>query len=709
MSARSIGPYRVLRRLGAGGMGAVYLAATGSGRPVAVKTVQEQYAADPEFRRRFAQEVAAARSVNGAYTVAVVDADTEAELPWLATEFVAGPSLYEAVARHGALARPALHVLGAGLVEALAAVHRARIIHRDLKPSNILVARDGPRVIDFGISKPTADALPTASGQIIGTPGFMSPEHAAGRTLTPASDLFSLGAVLAFAATGRAPFGEGPPAVLVYRASEEPPDLDGAPPELTGLLVRCLDRDPARRPAPAELAEAFRYGPAVGTDWMGGAERTVRGRERELARVLSDPNGTRRRLLVLGGALLATAAAGGATRLLWPGNAGAPPKAWSAPLPRAGMAPVACGPAAVVCADRTGAVGYARSDGRVLWTSTSEAGASPVGDGGRVWSVDQDGSVRARDARSGADLWRSSDPVPGAQALALPLPGLLLVTGADGALHGYDAAAGRRLWSGAALGTSFRVQGMDAAGLLVVTVLGDPALLAGGAFRFLALDRASGRQRWSLDAQELYAPPSGTSLYALDPDRALTAVDGGRGTALWSRPSGLPPASATMSAGSYLGSLALRGAVLTCLPVSGTTATDGQIPTAAFDTTGARLWSGTHTGAITGCADVAALVATGGPHGASGTDPRTGATAWTWPSAQGAATVRGSWGNSVLVTAPTDTGGIALQSLAGADGSPQWHQAFARQPGDPQVLVQDAALLVGYGPTLTAYHLSAGG
>ncbi|MFD8084506.1 protein kinase [Kitasatospora sp. NPDC059722] len=708
MSAQSIGPYRILRKLGAGGMGAVYLAATGSGRPVAVKTVQQEYAADAEFRRRFTQEVAAARSVNGAYTVAVVDADTEAEVPWLATEFVAGPSLYEAVVRHGALAGPALQVLGAGLVEALAAIHRARIIHRDLKPSNILVARDGPRVIDFGISKPTADALPTASGQIIGTPGFMSPEHAAGLNLTPASDLFSLGAVLAFAGTGRTPFGEGPPAVLIYRASEEPPDLDGVPPELVGLLVRCLDRDPARRPTPTELAEAFRYGPAVGTDWLGGAERTVRRRERELARVLSDPNGTRRRLLVLGGALLATAAAGGVTRALWPGTSGEPPTAWSATLPRAGMTPVGCGPAAVVCADRTGAVGYDRSDGRVLWSSTAEAGMLPVGDGGRLWSVDSDGSVRARDARSGDTVWRSSDPVPGAQSVALPLSGLLLVTGADGTLHGYDAAGGRRLWSGTALGTSYGIQGMPSAGLLIVTLLGDLARGAEGAFRFVALDSATGRQRWSLVAQDLYAPREGSRLYALGTDLALTAVDGENATVLWSRPTGFRPAGAIVFTGAYQGSLSLRQGVVACLPLTGTTSTSGTTVTAAFDTAGARLWTGSRIGAITGCADAGTVVVTGGPQDASALDLRTGRTAWTWPSPHGAATVWGAVGGSFLVTAPTAAGGITVQSLTSAAGTPQWHQTFARQPGAPQVLAQDPALLVGYGTTLTAYHLSAG-
>ncbi|MEV0533620.1 protein kinase [Kitasatospora sp. NPDC050463] len=705
MSARSIGPYRVLRRLGAGGMGDVYLATTDSGRPVAVKTVQQQYAADADFRRRFTQEVSAARAVNGAYTAAVVGADTDSELPWLATEFAAGPSLHEAVARHGPLTGPALQTLGAGLVEALAAIHRARIIHRDLKPSNILITRDGPRVIDFGISKPMADAVPTASGEIIGTPGFMSPEHATGEDLTPASDLFSLGAVLAFAATGRPPFGDGPAAVLIYRSAEEPPDLDGVPPELVALLVRCLDRDPARRPAPAELAEAFRYGPAVGTDWMGGAERTVRQRERDLARVLKDPNGTRRRLLLLGGALLATAATGGAARALWPGPpGGAPPTDWSVTLPRAGMAPVGCGPTAVVCADRTGVVGYDRTDGRTLWSSTAETGILPVGDGTRVWTVDSAGMVQARDARNGTTLWRSPDTVPGAQSVTLPMPGLLLVSGKDGALHAYDATDGGRLWTGAALGTSYRLQGMASAGLLVVMLLSDQ--ITSGAFRYTALDRATGRQRWSLDAQDLYAPPTGSRLYALTPDLALAAVDGQDGATVWSRPSGLPPASATMALAGYQSSLSLHQGVLTCLPPGILTASDERVDTAAFDPAqGTRLWSGRHSGSTNGSADAAGVLVLGGPRGGSGTDLRTGRTAWTWQSAQGAATVRGSAGTLVLLTAPTATGGITLQALTAAGGTPQWHQTFARQPGNPQVLLQDSALLVGYGTTLTAYHL----
>ncbi|WP_328335979.1 MULTISPECIES: protein kinase domain-containing protein [unclassified Streptomyces] len=707
MSTWSIGPYRVLRRLGAGGMGNVYLATTDSGRPVAVKTVQQQYAADADFRRRFTQEVAAARAVNGAYTVALVDADTEAELPWLATEFVVGPSLHEAVARHGPLTGPALQVLGAGLVEALTAIHRARIIHRDLKPSNILVTRDGPRVIDFGISKPTADAPPTVSGETIGTPGFMSPEHAAGEDLAPSSDLFSLGAVLAFAATGRPAFGEGPAAALIYRSAEEPPDLDGVPPELVGLLVRCLDRDPARRPAPTELAAVFRHGPAVGTDWMGEAERTVRQRERHLAQTLRDPDGTRRRLLVLGGALLATAAAGGATRALWPAPAdGAPPTAWSVTLPRTGMAPVGCGPTAMVCADRTGVVGYARADGRTLWSSDAETGILSVGDGSRVWTVDSAGVVQARDARNGTTLWRWAETVPGAQNVALPMPGLLLVTGKDSALHAYDATGGGQLWANATLGSTFLLQGMPSTGLLVVMRAPDQATAMSGESHFTALDRTTGRQRWSLNAQDLYAPPTGSRLYALTSDQALAAVDGQDGTTVWSRPTGLPPTPATMDLGSYWGSLSLRQDVVTCLPPGTGTALNGRVTMAGFDSAhGTRLWSGQHSGIVTGSADAAGILVLGGPKGASGTNLHTGRTAWTWQSLQGAATIRGSAGKLVLLTAPTAAGGIILQALTATGGTPQWQQTFARQPGDPKVLLQDSTLLIGYGTTLTAYHL----
>lgn len=215
-----IGPYRIVGRLGSGGMGWVYLGRSPAGREVAVKVVRAELAAESEFRERFAREVAAARVVSGAYTAAVVDADTQAELPWLATMYVPGPSLAEAVRTDGPLPEPQVRQLGAGLVEALQAIHAARVVHRDLKPANVLLASDGPRVIDFGISR--VDGVPglTQTGIVVGTPPFMSPEQIKGAKVGPPSDVFSLGGVLVFALSGRPRSGAGTPCASgSYRAN----------------------------------------------------------------------------------------------------------------------------------------------------------------------------------------------------------------------------------------------------------------------------------------------------------------------------------------------------------------------------------------------------------------------------------------------------------------------------------------------------------
>ncbi|GAB7183811.1 protein kinase [Kitasatospora sp. Ki12] len=254
---RQVGEYRLLRRLGAGGMGRVYLGRTAGGRTVAVKLVHDQYAADPEFRVRFRNEVAAARRVGGRWTAPVLDADTEGAQPWVATGYVAGPSLSTAVRGFGPLPEPAVRSLGAGLAEALRAVHERGLVHRDVKPSNVLLALDGPRLIDFGITRAldAATAL-TRSGLVVGSPGYLSPEQAEGRGVGPASDVFSLGAVLAYAATGTAPFGSGvSAAVLLYRVLHEEPELDIADPELHAVVAECLAKDPDRRPTPEQLRE----------------------------------------------------------------------------------------------------------------------------------------------------------------------------------------------------------------------------------------------------------------------------------------------------------------------------------------------------------------------------------------------------------------------------------------------------------------------
>lgn len=251
-----IADHRLLGRLGAGGMGVVYLARTSAGSLVALKVLATEYAEDAGFRARFRREVEVARRISSPWAVPLVDADAEAAAPWLATAYVPGPSLAEAVAAYGPLGEHGLRILGGRLALALGEVHRAGLVHRDLKPGNVLLAPDGPRLIDFGIARAPEDTALTATGFVVGTPGYLSPEQADGRdgrTIGAPSDVFSLGCVLAFAATGRPPFGTGALDALLYRAVHDPADLDGVPGPLVELLSRCLEKDPARRPEVEEL------------------------------------------------------------------------------------------------------------------------------------------------------------------------------------------------------------------------------------------------------------------------------------------------------------------------------------------------------------------------------------------------------------------------------------------------------------------------
>ncbi|MEV7209706.1 MULTISPECIES: serine/threonine-protein kinase [unclassified Streptomyces] len=256
-----IGAYRLLGRLGAGGMGHVYLARSDRGRTVAVKLVREELAALEEFRERFRQEVESARRVGGHWTAPVLDADTEAAVPWVATGYVAGPSLQQVVGHdHGALPERSVRTLGAGLAHALQDIHAAGIVHRDLKPSNVLVTIDGPRVIDFGIARAletVTDGGVTRTGALVGSPGFMAPEQVRGDRVTPACDVFCLGSVLAYAATGNLPFGSANSGVhaLMFRIAQEEPDLTGVPEGIADLVRDCLRKDPAARPGLAEVLE----------------------------------------------------------------------------------------------------------------------------------------------------------------------------------------------------------------------------------------------------------------------------------------------------------------------------------------------------------------------------------------------------------------------------------------------------------------------
>ncbi|MGA5563901.1 serine/threonine-protein kinase [Streptomyces platensis] len=277
-----IGDYRLLGRLGEGGMGRVFLARSDRGRTVAVKLVRAELAGQEEFRARFRREVRAAQQVGGEWTAPVLDMDTEAETPWVATGYIAGPSLQQVIGSRGIpLPERSVRILAAGLARALGAIHEAGIIHRDLKPSNVLLTIDGPRVIDFGIARAleavTGSGV-TRTGASVGSPGFMSPEQVRGAPLTPACDVFCLGSVLAYAATGRQPFGtaDSIAAAMMYRIAQEEPDLSAVPEGLRALISACLAKEPQQRPTPAELVAQVEGGAgdgpgADGEPWLPGA------------------------------------------------------------------------------------------------------------------------------------------------------------------------------------------------------------------------------------------------------------------------------------------------------------------------------------------------------------------------------------------------------------------------------------------------------
>ncbi|WP_250853987.1 serine/threonine protein kinase [Streptomyces malaysiensis] len=272
---RWIGDYRLVRRLGAGGMGRVFLAHSSRGRTVAVKLVQTELAQQAEFRRRFKQEVRAAQRVGGAWTAPVLDADTEAATPWVATGYIAGPSLHAIVSESGRLPERTVRILAHGLTQALRDIHGAELVHRDLKPSNVLITIDGPRVIDFGIARAletVTDGILTRSGAVVGSPGFMSPEQVRGERVTPASDVFCLGSVLAYAATGRQPFGTADSGVhaVMYRIAQEEPDLEGLPEGLHELVTDCLKKAPDDRPSLDALLERTAGADDDGEPWLPG-------------------------------------------------------------------------------------------------------------------------------------------------------------------------------------------------------------------------------------------------------------------------------------------------------------------------------------------------------------------------------------------------------------------------------------------------------
>ncbi|NXY99052.1 ABC transporter substrate-binding protein [Streptomyces sp. BR123] len=446
----AVGGHRLLGRLGSGGMGTVYLGRSPAGALLAVKVIRADHAADPAFRARFRREAEAAARLSGRWVVPVVAADPEARAPWLATPFVPGPSLSEAVAGYGPLPAGSVRTLGVRLAEALEQVHAAGLVHRDVKPGNILLAPDGPRLIDFGIARAVGATTLTAAGSVVGTPGYLPPEQA-GRDAAgpgPAGDVFSLGCVLVYAATGRGPFGGGHPAAVVFRTVHDPPDLAGVPAELLEPLSACLAKDPAGRPSPAELRMLLGGGPGAGADWLPAplprliAERSTRA----LALPVPEPTRvdgpgavgaaggadggtgpargflTRRRLLAAGGALVAAG-----SPLAWLASRGTGRRGTPSAAPSGGLRVFAVG----LQADLTGpgkAVGQAYERGVRLAVEAHNA-RDGIPFRLAVRTAD-DGGDPARAAQAAGQLIADASVValigPGAQAAVPPVAGACL-------------------------------------------------------------------------------------------------------------------------------------------------------------------------------------------------------------------------------------------------------------------------------------------
>ncbi|MFG2879373.1 serine/threonine-protein kinase [Streptomyces sp. NPDC048337] len=518
---RTIGAYRLLGRLGAGGMGRVYLGRSAGGRTVAVKIVHPHFAADEEFRARFRREVEAARRVGGEWTAPVLDADPEAPVPWVATGYVAGPSLDRALAAHGPLPEASVRAIGAGLARALVAVHGLGLVHRDVKPSNVMLTLDGPRLIDFGIARATdGTASLTSTGVSVGSPGYMSPEQILGKGVTAAADVFSLGAVLAFAATGRPPFTGDNSATLLYKVVHEPPELGAVPAgELRGLIEACLAKTAADRPTPEALAAAL--GGALGAPgWLPAP--LVEEASRAAVALLdldADPSG--------GGSAVG-------------GSAGAP---WAAAGAGAGVPDAASGPVPFTSGSHGGpaGVGFGRPD-----PSYGGQGPSPAGPYGSPGTAGA-GAYGAPTGPVGGGAGAHGGAVPPGAASATGGPygaygpyGPPPVDGAgapDGTAGPYGSPAGtvgggvpqpRTAPDGRQL--TVRAAGRRFSCTLVLAAAAVLALLSGGLYGMdLLPGQGGGRRDTAESGPQTSAPPKGaTPSAAATPSSAAPSASGTR-------------------------------------------------------------------------------------------------------------------------------------------------------------------------------------
>ncbi|MFJ8846200.1 protein kinase [Streptomyces cyaneofuscatus] len=538
------GTYRLEACLGSGGMGVVHLARSASGLQLAVKVVHRPYAADPEFRARFRQEVAAARRVSGAFTAPVVDADPEAVRPWMATLYVPGPTLAEQVKRNGPLAPAELRRLTAGLAEALRDIHRAGVIHRDLKPSNVLLSDAGPKVIDFGISRPYDSDLRTETGKLIGSPPYMAPEQfQRPREVGPAADVFALGAVLVHAATGRGPFDSDSPYIVAYQVVHDEADLSGVPEDLAELVGRCLAKDPAARPTPDEVMTALRPPSYEAAAFIPAQRRpavvAVEAGEREGAEDATHVRGaavpgrrwrlTRGRLVLAAALLLVVAGVGAGGFALWGGGGGGPVAApertpegkgsgaegvafspWSTSLRTSGRATPVCSSAgagaALYCAVAgTGTARIDPADGRVVWSDRNTAlrdASAPIVSGGVVLSAGPDGKLRAYDPVKGVPVRETGlSASPGS---AFPAGSTLLAVAEGGTVTALDGASGVERWERPLTGHTRPDFGLydEASGLAYAFEHASD----GASTLVTAVDAASGRAAWQRRLDGMLTP-----------------------------------------------------------------------------------------------------------------------------------------------------------------------------------------------------------
>ncbi|MFE0644640.1 protein kinase [Streptomyces sp. NPDC058877] len=487
---RLLGPYRLLARIGAGGMGEVHLACRADAptadphRMVAVKTVREELEVDADFRTRFRREIVAARAVDGPGVARLVDADADAPSPWLATEYVPGPSLAEAVTRSGALPVETVRALGTALAGALAGVHATKVLHRDLKPANVLLAATGPKLIDFGIAQPFEATALTSTGLVVGSPGFMSPEHLVGsRAVVPTSDVFCLGSVLAFAASGRGPFHDDEMAAVVYRISRAEAELDGVPEELRPVVERCLRLDPTERPSAGEVAELLGKDVRPGAfPWPGGvlsllasygeAARKVGGAAASGAGVADLPT--------LGPVVPYSPTAMGVRSVPPAAPAGRRRRPWGA-ITAGAVAAALLAAGGVVLLNRTDAQGTGAAGGGTGPSgSTTPSGTTPgtalsevvLPYGGEGHGRDYGGAGTDLDHRpAGWSPW-TARVGQGVGSCALS-PKVLVCPGNGGAVTGLSAADGKEVWKVAGRGDGLR------SGPQYPAVIGDAVYVTG--------------------------------------------------------------------------------------------------------------------------------------------------------------------------------------------------------------------------------------